>query len=106
MSRKVQKRKLIADKVKSEIDAVRTDAFTDMEQAVNDCRDNLLTRLKEAYPEIRPEEYQLAVYLASGLSARTISLLLGENIYVVYKRKSRLKKRLSQLPDTDFMCIF
>lgn len=99
-------RKLIADKVKSEIDAVRTDAFADMEQAVNDCRDNLLTRLRKAYPEIRPEEYQLAAYLASGLSARTISLLLGESIDVVYKRKSRLKKRLSQLSDPDFMSIF
>ena len=45
-------RKAIVDKVKSEIDAVRTDAFAEMEMAVNDCRDNLLVRVKECYAEM------------------------------------------------------
>jgi DNA-binding CsgD family transcriptional regulator len=67
-----------------------------MEQTVNDCRDNLLVRVREYYPEIKPEEYQLLVYLTSGLSARTISLLLGESVDVIYKRKSRLKSRLKE----------
>lgn len=89
-------RKAIADKVRSEIESVRTDAFPEMEQTVNDCRDNLLVRVREYYPEIKPEEYQLLVYLTSGLSARTISLLLGESVDVIYKRKSRLKSRLKE----------
>ena len=67
-----------------------------MEQAVNDCRDNLLVIVKETYPEIKAEDYQLLVYLASGLSSRTISLLLGETVDVIYKRKSRLKTRLKE----------
>ena len=87
-------RKAIIDKVKSEIESVRTDSFSKMEQAINDCRDNLLVVVKEKYPEIKPEDYQLLVYLAGGLSTRTISLLLGETVDVVYKRKSRLKARL------------
>ena len=87
-------RKAIIDKVKSEIESVRTDSFPQMEQAVNDCRDNMLVIVKEKYPNIKPEDYHLLVYLASGLSARTISLLLGETVDVIYKRKSRLKTRL------------
>lgn len=87
-------RKAIIDKVKSEIESVRTDSFDRMEQVVNDCRDNLLVKVREYYPEIRPEDYQLLVYLASGLSTRAMSLLLGESVDVVYKRKSRLKARL------------
>ena len=83
-------RKAIIDKVKSEIESVRTDSFVQMEQAVNDCRDNLMMIVREKYPEIKPEDYQLLVYLASGLSTRTISLLLDETVEVIYKRKSRL----------------
>lgn len=89
-------RKALIDKVKSEIESVRTDSFPQMEQAVNDCRDNMLKKVKEKYPDIKPEDYQLLVYLASGLSTRTISLLLSETVDVIYKRKSRLKSRLKE----------
>ena len=102
-------RKAIVDKVKHEIESVRTDSFTEMEQAVNDCRDNLLERVKEVYPEIKAADYQLLVYLASGLSTRTISLLVDESVDVVYKRKSRLKSRVRQLPGAvcgDVMAVF
>lgn len=104
-------RKAIADRVKAEIEAIRTDPmiFSEMEQTVNDCRNNLLNGLKAEFPGIKPEEYQLATFLACGFSSRTISLLLGESIENVYKRKSRLKQRLKglNLPDEkEFLTIF
>ena len=89
-------RKAIIDKVKKEIESVRTDSFVQMEQTVNDCRDNILLNVKNIYPDLKPEDYQLLVYLASGLSSRSISLLLGESVDIVYKRKSRLKSRLKE----------
>ena len=102
-------RKAIIDKVKSEIESVRTDSFPQMEKAVNDCKDNLLVIVKEKYPDIKREDYQFLVYLASGLSTRTISLLLGETVDVIYKRKSRLKTRLKETmaPEyPDILSIF
>ena len=87
-------RKAIVDKVKSEIEVIRADSLPEMEQAVNDCRGNILVKVKECYPEIKPADYQLLVYLASGLSTRTISLLVGETVEVIYKRKSRLKSNV------------
>lgn len=102
-------RKAIIDKVKSEIESVRTDSFSEMEQAVNDCRDNILVKVKNNYPEIKNEDYMLLVFLASRLSTRTISLLLGESVDVVYKRKSRLKSRLKEsmsVSTPDIMAIF
>lgn len=104
-------RKAIADKVKSQIDGLKADdgIFAEMESAVNSCRNDMLTLLRREYPEIKPEEYRLAVYLAGNLSNRTIALLLNENIDVIYKRKSRLKARIvsSGMPHTDlFMAIF
>lgn len=95
-------RKAIIDKVKSEIETVRTDSLSEMERVVNDCRGNLLVRVKEIYPTIKAEDYQLLIYLASGLSARTISLLLGETVNVVYKRKSRLKARLKDAVEGEY----
>ena len=102
-------RKAIAEKVKREIEAVRNDSFHDMEQAVNDCRSNVLVRLKAVYPDIKPADYQLAVYMACRLSARTVSLLMSESVDVIYKRKSRLKSRLKAVldtSDTDILSIF
>lgn len=102
-------RNAIVNKVKCEIEAVRADSLPEMEQAVNDCRNNLLVAVKNSFPAIKTDDFQLLVYLASGLSTRTISLLLGESIEVIYKRKSRLKSRLnaSVAPSRpDIMTIF
>lgn len=90
-------RKAIVDKVKYEIESVRMDSFDKMEQEVNDCMDNIMVKVKEIYPDIKNGDYQLLVYLASGLSSRTISLLTCEPIDVIYKRKSRLKGRLKDI---------
>lgn len=95
-------RKAIVDKVKSEIEAVRTDSFAEMEKAVNDCLDSLLVRVRESYPDIKESDYQLLVYLSCSLSTRTISLLVGESVEVVYKRKSRLKSRMKELVEPVF----
>lgn len=102
-------RKAIVNKVRSEIELIRSDSFSKMEQEVNDCRDNMLVKVRRAYPEIKTEDYQLLVYLASGLSTRTICLLLEESVDVVYKRKSRLKAKLKgtvTLSCPDVMTIF
>lgn len=102
-------RKAIVDKVKNVIESVCTDSFPEMERAVNDCRDNILVRIKQSNPDIKWEDYMLLVFLASGLSTRTISLLLGESVDVIYKRKSRLKFRLRETSggeNPDVMAIF
>lgn len=102
-------RKAIVDKVKSQIESVRTDSFPEMEQAVNDCRDNILVKIKESNPDIKQEDYMLLVFIASGLSTRTISLLLGESVDVIYKRKSRLKSRIREwavAKNPEVMAIF
>ena len=102
-------RKAIAEKVKSEIEAMRSDSFQEMERVVNDCRRGLLDRVRKAWPDMRPDDYRLLVYIASGLSTRSICLLAGESTDVIYKRKSRLKSRLKSRMatfGTDFAGIF
>ena len=97
-------RKAIIDKVKSQIEGLQNDkaVFAEMEQTVNSCRGGMLDALRTAYPDLKPDDYRLFVYLACGLSNRTIALLLDEKIETVYKRKSRLKAKLSP----EFQSVF
>lgn len=102
-------RKAIVEKVKGEIESMRSDSFPVMEETVNDCRDNMLVRVKESCPDMKVDDYRLLVYIASGLSPRAISLLLGESVEVIYKRKSRLKARMKGTVSTlcpEIMTIF
>lgn len=92
-------RKAIAEKVKSQIEELKSDTglFAEMERCVNDCRGGLLDRLRHEWPEITNEDYRLMAYLACNLSNRSIAVLAGESIDVVYKRKSRLKAKITKL---------
>lgn len=92
-------RKAVSESVKEKIASLREDEtfFREMAGAVDDCCGGLATRLRKDFPEMKPEEFRLAVYIVCGLSSRTISLLLGETVDNVYKRKSRLKARLKQV---------
>jgi len=104
-------RKAIVDKVKEQIEALKADdgVFSEMERCVNDCRDSLLARLRDEWSGIKPDEYRMMVYLSGNLSSRSIALLIGESMDVVYKRKSRLKSKLSSLglPHSElFMSVF
>jgi len=97
----------IVDKVRSQIKALQADEgiFSEMEK----CHEDLLVHLRKELPDIKQEEYRLMVYLASGLSNRTIALLISESIDVAYKRKSRLKAKISasDIPHKEqFLSIF
>lgn len=91
----------IVGQVKQEIEALRGDSATlaSLERIANDGRDGIMDTLRRAFPEIKPEEYALAIYLACGFSNRAIALLLEEKIETVYKRKSRLKAKIASLPE-------
>ncbi len=104
-------RKAIAEQVKHEIESLKSDSKTmaEIEQSVNECRDNILAKLKTGLPAISDNDYQLFTLLACGFSNRAISMLTGETIEVIYKRKSRLRARIknSDSPDTDiFLSVF
>ncbi|MCM1356676.1 MAG: hypothetical protein NC212_09770 [Staphylococcus sp.] len=100
-------KKAIADKVKAQIESLKSDEgiFSEMEK----CHEDLLRDIRRDIPDMKPEEYRLTVYLASGLSNRTIALLIGESIDVAYKRKSRLKAKISALTSPDkerYLAVF
>lgn len=92
-------RKAIVEKVKSQIEQLKSDSglFSEMERCVNECRPGLMEEICNKWPDIKPDDYRLIVYLICNLSNRSIAALLGKSIDVIYKRKSRLKARLVTL---------
>ena len=86
-------KKAIVDKVKAHIEAMKADEgiFSEMEA----CHGEMLALFRNECHVLKPDEYRMMVYLASGLSNRTIALLIGESIDVAYKRKSRLKAKIT-----------
>lgn len=104
-------RNVIAEQVKAEINSIKDDSSTFglLESAVNDCRENMALRFKQQLSGLKEPDYKLMVYLACGFSNRAISMLLGQNIDVVYKRKSRLRSRIKEKNPVDadlFLSIF
>ncbi len=78
-------------------DLRREDSQKNQELAafVNDAFDNLFTRFKTDFPNLRQGEYNLFVYSVLGFSASTITVFLGEkSVSTLYERKRRLRNKI------------
>lgn len=95
-SEKLQK-KIIAE-VEEIINELRYDngANTEFEGLLNNRQNNIMHRFRAEHPSLKEKDYRLYTYLAAGLSATTIAVLLGKEKSVVYNRISRLKKVIKE----------
>ncbi|MBO5902254.1 MAG: hypothetical protein J6Q36_07555 [Alistipes sp.] len=80
------------------INSIATDskAIKEMESFVDRYKDNVMTKLNQAFPDLGNHDKNLFMYLVLGFSARAISIFMKEKIDVVYNRKSRLKQKISR----------
>ena len=68
----------------------------ELENFINTYKDNLMTRFKNEFPEMKESDYTLYLYAVAGFSSRAISIFIGEKLEVVYNRKSRLKQKINR----------
>lgn len=82
--------------LKQQIENLATDPTTksELEELVNLAHDNIMLRLREQMPKLKPSDHDLLCYIYAGFSAPIISLLISDEIQNVYAKKSRLKKRI------------
>ena len=86
--------------VKSVIDTLRRDS-SEIEEVLNkNCR-ALMTRFREAFPNMKEEDVRLYCYSAAGLSTATISTLMEKDKQYIYTRIHRLKARISSSSVSD-----
>ena len=89
--------------VKSIIDGLRNDPKVqkNLEDNLNASSDNVMVRLREAFPKWKEEDFQIYAYTASGFSSTTIATLLEKDKPFVYNRLYRLKTRISSSEHPD-----
>ena len=92
-------------KVEQEIDKLKSqEQLADLEKFLDEYCDGLITRLTSQLPQLSDAEKQLLVYLYSGLSARTICILMDIQLKTFYMRRLRLKNKIaeSDAPDKEW----
>ena len=96
----------IVKEVRAIIDGFRGDSAVQakIEESLNSAHDNVMVRLREAFPKWKEEDFHIYAYTAAGFSSTTIATLLEKDKPFVYNRLYRLKSRIqtSDLPNKDF----
>lgn len=95
-------KKSIYTKVEQEIEKLKSkDQSSKFENTLNEYCDGIMLRIKAQIPQLTDAELTLLVYLYSGLSARTICVLMDIQLKTFYMRRLRLKNKIdtSDAPD-------
>ena len=87
----------ILKEVRSIVEGLRNDpsAQKSLESALNESADNVMVKLREAFPKWKEEDFLLYCFTASGFSSTTIAALLGKDKPYVYNRLYRIKGRIA-----------
>lgn len=88
----------ILKEVKSIVEGLRGDPKVqkDLERALDESADGVMTRLRARFPKWKEEDFLLYCFTASGFSSTTIAALLGKDKPYVYNRLYRIKSRIAQ----------
>ena len=96
----------ILKEVRTLVEGLRSDPKMQrsLEQSLNESADNVMQRLRDAFPRWKEEDFLLYLFTASGFSSTTLSTLLEKDKPYVYNRVYRLKERIraSGHPDREF----
>ncbi len=93
----------ILKEVRSIVEGLRNDPSAQkmLEQSLNESADNVMEKLREAFPKWKEEDFLLYLFSASGFSSTTISTLLEKDKPYVYNRLYRLKERIKAANPAD-----
>lgn len=87
--------KRISSTLTDEIDRFRSEEVVEeIARTLNECFDNIITRLEKDVPTLSHAERVLTLYSAAGLSARVICLLTSQTPGAVYAQKHRIRKKI------------
>lgn len=74
-----------------------------IEHLVNECKDNLIVKLRDQLPQLKKADVNLLIYIYAGFAARAICLFTGISKDTYYMRRRRIKARIekSTAPDRE-----
>lgn len=102
-------KKSIYAKVEQEIDRLKSqEQLSKFEQVLNEYCDGIMLRINAQIPQLSDAERTLLIYLYSGLSARTVCVLMDIQLKTFYMRRLRLKNKIetSDAPDKEWFVYY
>ena len=77
----------------------------ELESAVNHYRNNIMQRLREQIPDLKPREVSIALYSYAGFSNRAISIFIDSDPITVSKLRYGLKRKIlnSKAKDAEIL---
>lgn len=95
-------KKSIYNKVEQEINRLKSqEQLYQFEQVLNEYCDGIILRINVQIPQLSDAERTLLIYLYSGLSARTICVLMDIQLKTFYMRRLRLKNKIETSDASD-----
>lgn len=96
-------RVLICNRVENEINRLRSPKSLEaIEGAVNRYRDNVISKLRDQLPRLKPLDITFITLIYAGLSPRAVALFTGVSLKNFYTKRARLRDRIaaSGAPDS------
>lgn len=91
--------------VENEIAKIKHDDYLDqLKEIVDQCRDNILTRMQEQMPRFKENDITFCALILAGFSPRAICLIMDMKHGNYYNKWTRLRARIadSAAPDKEF----
>ena len=67
-----------------------------LEKMINNYKDDIMVKFQEEFPKTTKLDLRLLCYFFAGFSAKSISIFTGNPLDTIYKRKSRLRTKISR----------
>lgn len=72
------------------------DSMREIERLVNECKDGLVTRLREQLPQLKETEVNFLTYIYAGFAARAVCVFMGISKDNFYMRRRRIKASITE----------
>lgn len=97
----------VFEQVRQTIEAIKGDEarIAELEDLVNNCRGNLMVKLREQCPKLNIKEQRVVLYSYAGFSSRAICVFMETNPVALSKMKYRIKLKIKECdaPDADLL---
>lgn len=93
----------VFEQVTETIESIKSDEarIEELERLVNQCRGNLMVKLREQCPRLNSREQRLVLYSYAGFSSRAISVFMETNPVALSKMKYRIKLKIKECEAED-----
>jgi tetratricopeptide (TPR) repeat protein len=93
----------VFEEVRETIESIKSDEarIEELEDLVNNCRGNIMRKLREQCPKLNTKEIRVVLYSYAGFSSRAICIFMETNPVALSKTKYRIKLKIKECEAKD-----